>query len=64
MLWKDKAWFFSGIVAVEVNVNTKVNTPPPALPELSDTHKTKSVVWASCLSEREPLKGKRTNTLR
>ena len=48
-------------VAVEININTKVktkvNTPPPASPELSDTPKTKSIVLAPCLSEREPLKG-------
>ena len=45
-------------VAVKVNVNTKVNTPPPASPELSDTHKTKYIVLASCLSRMEPLKNK------
>ena len=50
--------FCSVAVTVKVNVNTKVNTPPPAPPELSDTHKMKSVVLASCLSRRGPLKNK------
>ena len=59
--------FCSVIVAVVININTKVktkvNTPPPASPELSDTHKTKNIVLASCLSLREPLKGKGKHTV-